>query len=226
MDRIKKIGFSSAILIVAVWLMILSQPIYAQAPAPQTPQNPVPQNPAPQAPATDSGRTGPQNPQSPAGSTLPPHVSSANCDICGYCNGMTVEQIPDRWQSCRKCVYPALGAEDINPLENKTILGTAQEGIPAPDLYHIYTDLGCLATKPGEFAAQISSFFFSIVGGLAFLFFIYGAGVIATSRADVGRLEHGKRIIYGAIAGLIFTLFAVFIIRFIATGIGLPNIGG
>ena len=201
-------------------LIVVFTPHPASAQVPQGPQNP--QLP----PATDSAKPGPQNPQAPAGEKAPPHISSANCDVCGYCNGMTVEQVPDRWQSCRKCVYPALGAEDINPVENKTILGTAESGIPAPDLYHIYTDLGCLATKPGEFAAQISGFFFSIVGGLAFLFFIYGAGVIATSRSDAGRLQQGKRIIYGAIAGLIFTLFAVFIIRFIATGIGLPNIGG
>ncbi len=180
----------------------------------------VPQNP----PSTDSARQIPQNQNVPV-ATAPAHISTANCDVCGYCKGMTLEQIPDRWQSCRKCVYPAFGAEDINPLEDKTIQGTAESGIPSPDLYHIYTDFGCLATKPGEFAAQISGFFFSIVGSLSFLFFIYGAGVIATARADVGRLQQGKRIIYGALAGLIFTLFAVFIIRFIATGIGLPGLG-
>jgi hypothetical protein len=138
---------------------------------------------------------------------------------------MTADQVPGRWQSCRQCIYNGFGPGDINPLDNKTIQGTA-EGIPTPDLYHIYTDFGCLSTRPGEFASQISSFFFSIVGGISFLFFLYGAGIIATSRSDPGRLNHGKRVIYGAIAGLLFALFSVFIIRFIATGLGLPSIGG
>lgn len=194
----------------ALFAALLSGAVHAQAPDNQPPkdsQNPVPQG---------------QN--SPV-ATVPAHISTANCDVCGYCKGMTLEQVPDRWQSCRKCVYPAFGAEDLNPLEDKTIQGTAELGIPSPDIYHIYTDFGCLATKPGEFAAQISGFFFSIVGSLSFLFFIYGAGVIATARADVDKLNQGKKIIYGAIAGLIFTLFAVFIIRFIATGIGLPGLG-
>ena len=168
----------------------------------------------------------PRNPKAPT----PTHVSVANCDVCGYCNHMSIDQVPDRWESCRTCVYRGF-EEDLDPLENKTITavigeGGEIEGIPTPDLYYIYTDFGCISTKPGEFAAQISSFFFSIVGGIAFLFFIYGAGVIATSRSDPGKLNHGKRIIYGSIIGLLFALFSVFIIRFVASGIGLPNIGG
>lgn len=164
-------------------------------------------------------------PSGTTGAVIPTHISTATCDACGYCNGMTTDQIPSRWQSCRQCIYANFGREEINPLENKTIQGT-KEGIPTPDLYHIYTDLGCVSTRPGEFAGQVSGFFFSIVGGIAFLFFIYGAGIIATSQSDPGRLAHGKRVIYGSIVGLLFALFSVFIIRFIATGIGLPQIGG
>lgn len=145
----------------------------------------------------------------------------ANCDQCGYCSGMSQDQVPDRWQNCRKCIYKGLGEGDVSPLDNKTLLL-----VPTPDLFNIYTDFGCVSTKPGEFAQQISSFFFSVVGSIAFLFFIYGAGVIATSRSDPGRLAQGRRIIIGAIVGLLFALFAVFILRFVGTSVGLPNLGG
>jgi hypothetical protein len=102
---------------------------------------------------------------------------------------------------------------------------SSPEGIPTPDPDKYYTDFGCLSTKPGEFAAQISSFFFSIVGGIAFLYFIYGAFLVATSRSQPGKLNHGKRVIYGSIVGLLFALSAVLIIRFISSGLGIPGLG-
>lgn len=207
--------------VVFVFLGFVASPVFAQFPTfpPNQPQaTPTPSQVSP---------TQTQNPQVPGRSTTPvqkpTHISTANCDVCGYCKGMTADQVPDRWRSCQQCVYPGFG--EIDPLSNKTIQGT-EAGIPTPDLFHINTDLGCISTQPGEFAAQISSFFFSIVGGIAFLFFIYGAGLIATSRSDPGRLNHGKRIIYGALVGLLFALFAVFIVGFVSTGIGLPQIGG
>lgn len=190
-------------------------PIQAQQQPQQTPTTALPA-----VPGRPTGGT-----TLPGGAVVPTHISTANCDVCGYCNGMTADQVPGRWASCRQCIYAGLGEGEINPLDNKTIQGTA-EGIPTPDLFHIYTDLGCISTRPGEFAAQMSSFFFSVIGGIAFLVFIYGAGIIATSRSDPGRLEQGKKAIYGAIAGLLFALFSVFIIRFIAGGIGIPGIGG
>jgi len=136
----------------------------------------------------------------------------ANCDVCGYCDG---GKAPGRWESCRSCMYPGVGESAAS--ERKTLLN-----IPTPDPFHYYTDLGCISTRPGEFAGQITSFFFSIVGGIAFLTFLYGTGVLATARADAQQLNHGKRIILGSIIGLLFALFAVFIVQFLATGLGLP----
>ncbi|OGK29477.1 hypothetical protein A3D06_00015 [Candidatus Roizmanbacteria bacterium RIFCSPHIGHO2_02_FULL_40_9] len=145
-----------------------------------------------------------------------PRINIANCDVCGYCDG---GQVPGRWESCRKCLYKDTG--NAPPASNKTLIG-----IPTPDPGHFYTDFGCISTLPNQFAAQITSFFFSIVGGIAFLSFLYGSAIIATSRSDPSRLNHGKRIIYGAIIGLLFALFSIFIIKFIASGLGLPGIGG
>lgn len=142
-------------------------------------------------------------------------VGEANCDLCGYCKGQPASQ---SWAKCRKCLYPVIG--DSAAEENKTLIG-----LPTPDPNHYYTSLGCLSTDPGEFAGQAAKFFFSIVGGIAFLYFLYGAGIIATSRADPERLNHGKRIVYGSIVGLLFVLFSVFIIRFVAGSLGVPGFG-
>lgn len=218
--------------------VLLSSPFVVLAQVPPQPSQPDPAQPTQaQVPPADSTQQQPQQ-QAPTavppttaptravtGAIVPTHISTATCDACGYCNGMKLEEVPGGWQSCRQCIYGGFGPGELNPLDNKTIQGT-QAGIPTPDLYHVSTDFGCLSTRPNEFANQLSSFFFSVVGGIAFLFFIYGSGIIATSRSDPGKLNHGKRVIYGSIIGLLFALFSVFIIRFIATGIGLPNIGG
>ena len=100
-----------------------------------------------------------------------PYIGKANCDACGYCEGNpqagSVPWSRGRWQDCRLCLYPALGEGDIQATANRTLVA-----LPSPDPFHYYTDFGCISTVPGEFATQISSFFFSIVGGIAFLFFL------------------------------------------------------
>jgi hypothetical protein len=170
----------------------------------------------------------------------PAFVNTANCDACGYCQD-TKASLVDRWteagivdptpqakewtkwvsnwKNCQKCLYPG-GSGD--PDTNVTLIG-----LPTPDPENHYTMIGCISTKPGKFASQVGEFFFRIVGGIAFLFLLYGAGIMATSQADPERLNQGKRIIYGAIVGLLFVLFSTFIFNFIATNVlKIPGFGG
>lgn len=147
---------------------------------------------------------------------LPPTVKSsqsplnlANCDACGYCQGSSP---PSNWEKCRNCLYPQLTG--FQAIDNKTL-----EGLPTPDPEHHYTMLGCISTNPGQFTRQMTDFFFRITGGIAFLFLLYGASVLITSQADPEKLNHGKRIVYGSIVGLLFVLLSVFIFNFIANNI-------
>ena len=91
-----------------------------------------------------------------------------------------------------------------------------------------YTFLGCLGRNSGGFTNQgaaggvvqsLLNIIFSISGGIAFLYLLYGSFVIATSQANPEKLNYGKRVVYGAIAGLIFTIGSVFIVKFIASGV-------
>lgn len=191
---------------------ILSLVLFGSLTAPSIFAQPRPTNPVPSlTPTLQTGATTTPAPSSGNPVSTPVlHINIANCDRCGYCEGATV---PSRWEKCRSCLYEGLG--DVVATENKTLIG-----VPTPDPLHYYTDFGCISTKPGEFATQLSNFFFWTVGGIAFLFFLYGAGIIATSQADPQKLNHGKRIVYGAIIGLLFVLFSVFILRFIAGSLG------
>jgi len=198
------------LLLFSIVFLLNSQKTYAQLPDAATPIPPT---------ATPTPTIIVRQQQGPSPT---PYIGKANCDACGYCEGNpqagSSSVIPGRWQDCRRCLYPALGEGDIQATANRTLVA-----LPSPDPFHYYTDFGCISTVPGEFATQISSFFFSIVGGIAFLFFLYGAGVITTSRSDPARLNYGKRIIYGSIIGLLFAIFSVFILRIITTGLGLPG---
>lgn len=158
---------------------------------------------------------------SPQKPTPTPASRVNNCDVCGYCEGMA--KAPSDWQSCRACVYPQFddkaGANgEVDPFSKITLIDA-----PATDIYHYYTSLGCISTQPGEFAQQIANVFFGVVGGLAFLTFLYGIGIVATSQGNPERLNYGKRMVYGAVAGLLFAIFSVGIIQFLTSGLGLPG---
>ena len=98
--------------------------------------------------------------------------------------------------------------------------------------------LGCI-TSNGSFennqGAGASSFVqalfdflvFRITGGLALLYLMYGAFIILTSQSDPERLNYGRRVVMGAIIGLIFALSSVFIVNIIGSGIlRIPGFGG
>lgn len=154
----------------------------------------------------------------------------AVCDLCGFCPGKLP---PQSWSACQKCLYPNI--TNTNPAANETLIidpetNLAPTSIPGKQ----YTFFGCLGgsnsfNQEGSAGGVIQSLLnivFSITGGIAFLYLLYGSFVIATSQANPEKLNYGKRVVYGAIAGLIFTVGSVFIVKFIASGIlKIPGFG-
>lgn len=154
----------------------------------------------------------------------------AACDLCGYC---PPNPPPQSWISCQKCLYP-----DINPdpsVMESLIVDPSTNLPPSPVPGRQYTFLGCLGGSGGGFSNEgaagsvvqsLLNIIFSMAGGIAFLYLIYGSFTVVTSQADPERLNYGKRVVYGAIVGLIFTLTSVFIVKFIASGIlKIPGFG-
>lgn len=153
----------------------------------------------------------------------------AACDLCGYC---PPNPPPQSWPSCQKCLYPNLNPDPttkeslkVDPLTNMP---------PAAVPGKQYTFIGCLGggggfTTEGAVGGVVQSLLniiFAAAGGIAFLYLIYGSFIIATSQSNPEKLNYGKRVVYGSIAGLIFTLGSVFIVKFIASGIlKIPGFG-
>jgi hypothetical protein len=158
--------------------------------------------------------------------TVNPSTSSvsryAACDFCGYCPPHTA---PQSWSACKKCLYPALSDD---PSTKASLLIDPTTNL-APTIFpgKQYTMLGCLGngksfTDESASASVVQSvlnIIFSAIGGIAFLYLLYGASIVATSQDNPERLNYGKRVIYGAIAGLLFGLFSVFTTKTISTGI-------
>ncbi|MFN4212453.1 MAG: pilin [Microgenomates group bacterium] len=144
----------------------------------------------------------------------------ATCDLCGYC---PPNPPPSSWQKCAECLYP----EVSDPESKQTLRIDPETNIPpTPYPGRQYTMLGCLKTDLGSFQQEgaavgviqaLLQIVFSVVGGIAFLSLIYGAFVLATSQNNPEKINYGKRIIYGAIIGLIFSLSSVFIINLLAS---------
>lgn len=153
------------------------------------------------------------------------------CDLCGYC---PPNPPPQSWLSCKKCLYPYLSN---NPETKQTLLINEKTNLPpTPIPGRQYTFLGCLGAggiggftqegAAGSIVQSILKIIFSIAGGVAFLYLLYGSFIIATSQAEPEKLNYGKRLINGAIIGLVFTLGSVMIINFIASGIlKIPGFG-
>lgn len=93
------------------------------------------------------------------------------------------------------------------------------------DQKHIWTAIGCL---PTDFTSLIGNYIFStglkIAGGLAFLYFIYGAFIILTSAGNAEQLEEAKQIIVSSLSGLLLIIFSIFLLRVIGVDVlGLPG---
>lgn len=147
----------------------------------------------------------------------------AACDLCGYC---PPNPVPQSWESCRRCLYPDVSSD---PSTMESLVVDPETNLPISAVAgKQYTFLGCLGGGGSGFAQEgaaggvvqsLLNIVFAATGGIAFLYLLYGSFVITTSQANPERLNYGRRVVYGAIAGLIFTLGSVFIVKFIASGI-------
>lgn len=175
----------------------------------------------------------------------PVSANFVTCDACGYCpvviNGSapscspdpTLGPIPGNWPACVKCLYPGIFPTGSTPnagLCNTVQINSTTMLPPTPYVGRQYTMIGCLTSTGGfqnDKGTGASSFVqalfdllvFRITGGIAFLYLMYGSFLVLTSQAEPERLNQGKRVIMGAVIGLIFTLSSVFIVNLIGSGI-------
>lgn len=166
----------------------------------------------------------------------------AVCDQCGFCVTQVpgspptfdASKVPSNWEDCRQCLYQNAGA-DPSTFDSLKIDPTTNSG-PTPWPGRHYTLLGCIKTGgtdyftdeggAGSATQLILNTIFSISGGIAFLYLIYGAFLVITSQGNPERLNQGKQVIVGAVVGLIFVITSVFVVNLVGSGIlKIPGFG-
>jgi len=96
--------------------------------------------------------------------------------------------------------------------------------------------IGCINTNLNSFQSEgaassvvqtLLNLIFGATGVIGLAYFLYGSGLILTSQAEPEKLGRGKRLIVGAIVGIIFSLGSVFIVNLLASGVlKIPGFGG
>ena len=79
----------------------------------------------------------------------------------------------------------------------------------------IETALGCIPTTTAGFISAFLKIALGIAGGIAFLMMAFGAIKILTSSGNPDGINAGRELIISALTGLLFIVFAVFLLRLI-----------
>lgn len=142
----------------------------------------------------------------------------AGCNACGYCKD---QKAPGNLKGCMQCLYPDFvdnpdGTLVVDPLKNQPV---------QPKAGRQFTQLGCVdvgeegfrnpAAAGGVLNVILNRLLFPITGVLSVLALIYGAFLVMTAQEDAEQIARGKKWIYGAIVGVVFTFMTVLLIRII-----------
>lgn len=84
------------------------------------------------------------------------------------------------------------------------------------------TALGPISTNITQFAAKFLTIAIGLAGGIALILLVYGSVRVLTSAGNQQSLAAGRDVIIAAIAGLLFLIFSILILRALGLVIGLP----
>ncbi|MBP7966867.1 hypothetical protein KAZ66_01210 [Candidatus Woesebacteria bacterium] len=153
---------------------------------------------------------------------------SIECNACGYCKD---KKAPGNLDACMACLYPNLTIEQTLEINPPSYVA------PSPKTGAYYSQLGCIDVGIAGFTDSTASggvlnillnrFLFPITGSLALISLIYGSFLLITAQGNVEQISRGRRWIYGAIVGVIFTFGSILLIRIIGGDIlRIPGFGG
>ncbi|GEM_PF-3370770 len=85
---------------------------------------------------------------------------------------------------------------------------------------HLNTAIGCIPIKANtDFLRFLLQWSIGVAGGFAVLLILYASFLFITSSGDKYKLQSAKQLLTAAIAGLLFLIFSVFILRVIGVDI-------
>lgn len=120
---------------------------------------------------------------------------------------------PDSDNLCHSNVIPSIGF-DICRGDSSGKCASCRDSEKG-----VWTAIGCIPTDPKSFTTKFLSIAIGIAGGIALLLMVYGAFLVSISAGDPKKAEEGKEVITGTIAGLLFIVFSVALLKLIGVDI-------
>jgi len=122
--------------------------------------------------------------------------------------------------SCKDALMPdgrPVAVSYSSPSPNPSTITVGPAECPGSNIDNILleTAIGCIPTTPQGFISKILEIAIFIAGGMAFLLMGWGAFLLITSQGNPEQIKGGQEIIVSAGAGLLFIIFAVFMLRLI-----------
>ncbi len=93
--------------------------------------------------------------------------------------------------------------------------GTPGHNPCGPDGKECPTALGNIPTTPTAFAGKVLTVGIGLAGGIALIIMVVGSIKILTSSGDPKKVGEGREMIVAAVAGLLFLILSILILRFI-----------
>lgn len=155
---------------------------------------------------------------------LEPDYCGPPCERCRWCINNQKSLLPPLQPLCDqfKDLTSFNYTECSRCVNGETLIDQFKKyNMPVPTgVVGAYTAIGCLPTDASLFLRMyVFTFGIGIAGGIAFLYFLYGAFLILTSAGNPEHIEEGKQIITSALSGLILIIFSMFLLRAIGVDI-------
>jgi len=161
-------------------------------------------------------------------STCPKGTCNPTCHFCPWCDYKTPEDrnsvvAPNLEELCMRLDEKYRG-DCYKCIQGDRLQTEYKSKNPIPG---IWTAIGCLPIDlPPLFQMYIFTYGIGMVGGIAFLYLIYGFFLILTSGGNAEKIEQAKQIIISALSGLILIIFSVLLLKIIGTDIiRIPGFG-
>ena len=145
---------------------------------------------------------------------------------CGILDPTTIPPDGGSEGICYQHMNTTPGGEETWCFQNKLIPTSTPFPTPLPininckNSNDINTQIGCIpADNPNDTAVWFFYRIFAVVSAIAFFVMVSGGVEIATSAGNPDKVKHGRENITAALAGLIFILLTIFLLRFIGVDI-------
>ncbi len=169
------------------------------------------------------------------GCTLVDHCESDHVPYLDWCNGLSHADCLAR-AVARPCeCYPMVAQPGCIPAPEATATpapGVTPPSGPDPSIQgdcaddEIDTAIGCISFgSMNSLSSTLLSWSVGIAGGIAFVLSVAAGFMISTAAGNPKKLQAGKELLNSALAGLLFLIFSVFILRLIGVDIlGIPGL--